>query len=615
MTTIIYDIESNDLLYGATTIHCVGVKVNDEETRVYTSRPISGSAGSIRDCISLLTTADILVGHNIVKFDNSVIRKLEDVDLFTEIAHYDTLIASQLAYPNLLLIDSNNRNLDSKLRGSHSLKAWGQRLGNHKDHHEDWSQLTEEMVEYCRQDVEVTYTLYNKLKDRVPEEAMKLEQKFAYIIARQEEHGVLFDVDKARALHVELVGELDIAYKELMKVFVPLKDWTPVIQAPKTNKDGSANKNYEKQLSKGCCYNDDMQWGRWEEVEFNPNSGAHIVRWVEHIFGKQKWELTEKGTPKAGSDDLLRLFSKYEWAKPLTHYLEVKKLLGQLAEGKNAWLNLVKDDGRIHGEVNTIGAVSRRCTHNSPNLAQVPSNRAYKGHECRSLFTVPNGYKMVGCDADALELRTLSHYMARHDGGKYGTTVDKGDKSNKTDIHSVNQRAAGLPTRDDAKTFVYALCYGAGAEKLGSIVGGTAKEGTKLKAKFFKAIPALKALTDGVGEAVKKQGFLRALDGNKYFIRSEHSALNTLLQGAGALVMKYYLCFLYDKLIADYEWGKDFAFILNIHDECQLEVREEIADVIAGICQSTFDDVTSYLNFRIPLRGQASTGSSWAETH
>lgn len=615
MKTIIYDIESDGLLLDVTTIHCIGVKVNDEEPRVYTSRPLQGSAGSISDCIDLLRSSDILVGHNIVKYDNAVIRKLLGIDLFTTTIHFDTLIASQLRYPNLLLIDSNNKRLDPKLRGKHSLKAWGQRLGNYKGEHNDWSKLSEEMIAYCRQDISTTYSLYNKLKDQVPEEAMRLEQKFAYIIGRQEEYGVLFDVDKAQQLHIELVKEQEIAIEELYKVFTPLKNWVSVNKANEFNKDGTTSKNYLRQLERGCFMNEALDWGYFEEVTFNPKSGAHIVRWVEHLYGKQKWSMTDKGSPKTGEDDLIRMFSDKDWAKPLVHYLEVKKLLGQLAEGNNAWLKLVKDDNRIHGEVNTLGAVSRRCTHTNPNLAQVPSPRAYKGHECRALFIVPKGKKIVGCDADALELRTLSHYMARFDGGKYGEAVDLGDKAKGTDIHTLNQKAAGLPTRDDAKTFIYAFLYGAGAEKLGTIINGSAKEGNKLKTKFFHKIPAIKQLVEGVGKTVKEKGFLRALDGNRYFIRSEHSALNTLLQGAGALVMKYYACCLYDNLISKYKWGEDFAFLLNVHDEIQIEVNEEIAEDIAKICEDTFEEVTELLKFRIKLKGQANVGINWAETH
>ena len=618
--TILYDLETDNLLFDVTTIHC-GVCYVVEENKYYsfTSRPIKGSSGSIKDMLKLLQKATLLVAHNGIKYDNAVIRKLYSIDLFTSTKYFDTLIASQLRYPNMLLIDNNNKYIPKTLKGRHSLASWGYRLNLNKGTYgkEDnaWDVLSEDMLNYCIRDVELLLLLYNKLKDQVPEEAMRLEQKFAYIIGRQEEYGVLFDVDKAQQLHIELVKEQEIAIEELYKVFTPLKNWVSVNKANEFNKDGTTSKNYLRQLGRGCFMNEDLDWGYFEEVTFNPKSGAHIVRWVEHLYGKQKWTMTDKGSPKTGEDDLIRMFSDKEWAKPLVHYLEVKKLLGQLAEGNNAWLKLVKDDNRIHGEVNTLGAVSRRCTHTNPNLAQVPSPRAYKGHECRALFIVPKGKKIVGCDADALELRTLSHYMARFDGGSYGEAVDLGDKAKGTDIHTLNQKAAGLPTRDDAKTFIYAFLYGAGAEKLGTIIGGSAKEGNKLKTKFFHKIPAIKQLVEGVGKTVKEKGFLKALDGNRYFIRSEHSALNTLLQGAGALVMKYYACCLYDKLISKYKWGDDFAFLLNVHDEVQLEVNEDIAEDIAKICEDTFEEVTELLKFRIKLKGQANVGINWASTH
>lgn len=610
MKTIIYDIESDGLLLDVTTIHCIGVKVNDEEPRVYTSRPLQGSAGSISDCIDLLRSSDILVGHNIVKYDNAVIRKLLGIDLFTTTIHFDTLIASQLRYPNLLLIDSNNKRLDPKLRGKHSLKAWGQRLGNYKGEHNDWSKLSEEMIEYCRQDISTTYTLYNKLKDKVPEEAMRLEQKFAYIIGRQEEYGVLFDVDKAQQLHIELVKEQEIAIEELYKVFTPLKNWVSVNKANEFNKDGTTSKNYLRQLERGCFMNEDLDWGYFEEVTFNPKSGAHIVRWVEHLYGKQKWTMTDKGSPKTGEDDLIRMFSDKDWAKPLVHYLEVKKLLGQLAEGNNAWLKLVKDDNRIHGEVNTLGAVSRRCTHNNPNLAQVPSPRAYKGHECRALFIVPKGKKIVGCDMSGLELRIFAHYLAKYDNGKYASVILNDD------IHTYNQKAAGLPTRDLAKTFIYGTLYGAGDEKVGSIVGKDSKEGRRLKNMFKKNVPAYKVLVDDIGKVVKEKGFLIAIDGNRFFIRSEHSALNTLLQGTGALLCKQWCIITYDRLISlGYKWDKDFAFTLNIHDEFEIECREEVAEEVAEIAKSSTTLAGEYFKLRIKIEGEAKIGRDWGEVH
>lgn len=634
MTKVVFDIETDGLLYDTKNLWCIGIKVNDEETKVYTAKPTRNSNGTIEDGLKILSSADVLIGHNIINFDIPAIKKLTNVDLWnkcipklggqdctipreTADGIYDTLIASKLRYPNLLIIDSNSRKL-GKLKGSHSLKAWGVRLKNSKDEHEDWSRLTYEMVKYCKQDVEVTYDLYNRLSrdDVIPTEAMRLEQSFARIIQRQEAYGWLFDIEKAQQLHIELLQEKEQITKELYEVFKPLPTWTPLKELKnKYKKDGSISLAYKRQLDLGAQYNDDMEWGYFQDIEFNPGSPMQRVRFIEHYFGKQDWERNENGNPKTGEDDLLRLFKDNPIAQPLVKYLNVTKLLGQLAEGNNAWLKLVKDDNRIHGSIDTVGAVSRRCTHRSPNVAQVPSNKAYKGHECRSLFTVPKGKKLVGCDADGLELRTLSHYMAHYDNGKYGEAVDKGDKSNGTDIHTLNQQGAGLPTRDDAKTFIYAFLYGAGDGKIGKIVGGSSTEGAKLKDKFFRQIPAIKQLVDGVQSRVKKVGSLKAIDGNKFFIRSPHSALNTLLQGAGALVMKYYLVQLDELLQLNYKPGIQYEFVGNIHDEVQIEVDEDIAEDVAMVAEQAFDDVTELLNFRIPLRGTADIGTTWADTH
>ena len=456
MKTAIVDIETDGLLLEATTIHCIGVKIIDNDTPndtvVYTSRPIRGSCGNLTECSDVLKECDTLVFHNGIKFDVPCIRNILKEDLWEHCSIYDTMIASQLAYPNMVMIDSNNRKLPSNLKGSHSLKAWGYRLGNFKDHYEDWTELTEEMVEYCRQDIEVTYSLYKKMLSRnIPDEAMRLEQEFARIIQRQEEYGVYFDIKKAQALHIELIKEKEKVTKEVLKTFKPLKDWLPLKEPIKVNKNGTPNKNYIKQVEAGACYNEDMEWGKWVEVIFNPSSRHHIIRWLKEVYGWQPTEFTEKGNPVINEKVLNKL--EFHEGKLLAHYFNVNKLLGQLAEGKQAWLKQVKADGRIHGQVNTLGAVSRRCTHSNPNMAQVPSVRAFKGKECRELFCVPKGKKMVGCDASGLELRTLAHYMAKYDGGAYGKEILNGD------IHTLNQKAAGLPTRDDAKTFILTLCY------------------------------------------------------------------------------------------------------------------------------------------------------------
>ena len=452
MKVAIADIESDNLLLDATTIHCIAIKlleIDDDnnitdtgETRVYASSPLHGVRGTIQEGLGILKEADKVVFHNGIKFDIPCIKKITGTNLWDYCEIDDTLIMSQLAYPNLLIIDSNNRKLPPKLKGSHSLKAWGYRLGNYKDAYEDWSKLTEEMVDYCRQDVEVLYSLYCKLLTRnIPKEALWLEYNFARIIQRQEQYGVYFDVKRAEKLHVELLTEKDKATEQLHEVFTPLL-------LPK----GKVKNDYKKPYpfkAQGVLVVGDNQ--PIELVTFNPSSRNHIAIWFKRWYNWESPVRTDKGNDKIDESVLKGL--EYPEAQVLAHYFNVNKLLGQLAEGNQAWLKNVRND-RIHGQVNTLGAVTRRATHSNPNLGQVPSAKAFMGKECRQLFTVPEGKKMMGIDAEGLELRMLAHYMYRYDKGRYAQIVDKGKKEDKTDIHSMNQKAAGLPTRDDAKTFI-----------------------------------------------------------------------------------------------------------------------------------------------------------------
>ena len=610
---ITIDLESNGLYYDVTEIHTLAIKIEDGDTYVYTSKPIEGSAGSLSDGIEILKAhkKHTIVGHNIINYDLPVLKKLLGYTHSGEVL--DTLLVSKLLYPNLLLIDSNNTKVPPKLKGSHSLASWGYRLGNYKGDYDDWTKLTQEMVEYNRQDVEVTYALLQRFikKGLPPKQALELEQKFATIITRQEHYGWLFDVKKAEQLHIELLQDKEEAYEELLKVFQPIRTWFPK-DYPKIayKKNGQKSQTLLTQEANGCHYNDDMEWGYWEDVNFNPASGKHKVKFIEHYFGKIEWELTDKGTPKTGEDDLLKLFEDKEFAAPLVKYLNISKLLGQLAEGDNAWLKLVKSDGRIHGYVDTLGAVTRRCTHNSPNVAQVPSGKAFKGKECRELFTVGKGKKLVGCDMSGLELRVFAHYLARFDKGKYANVILEGD------IHSYNQQSAGLPTRDNAKTFIYGTLYGAGDEKVGQIVGKDAKEGKRLKNMFKRNVPAYAKLLEGVADAVKKNGMLKALDGNPYIIRSAHSALNTLLQGAGALLCKQWLVLADEELQSKgYRPGIDYEWVGNIHDEVAAEVTEGLEEDIAEIIKSTTTKAGEVFNLRIRLDGEAKIGRTWYDVH
>jgi DNA polymerase I-like protein with 3'-5' exonuclease and polymerase domains len=343
-----------------------------------------------------------------------------------------------------------------------------------------------------------------------------------------------------------------------------------------------------------------------KEIPFNPGSRKQIA---ERLMALGYELPTENDGKTYKVDEAVLKGIDHPIAEELLSFLLVQKRLGQLAEGQQAWLKLQKN-GVIHGRVNTNGAVTGRCTHSTPNVAQVPSVRADYGAECRELFTVRNGYKLVGCDASGLELRMLAHYMAFYDRGEYAKIVTEGD------VHTVNQKAAGLETRDQAKTMIYALLYGAGDHKMGEIIGGGAREGQQLKRKFFSSLPALARLQADVQRKTKAGGELKGLDGRILPVRSTHAALNMLLQSAGAVVMKVALIQLYHKLNQlKWQHGREYSFVANIHDEFQAEVIPDKAQTFGVLAVESMAAAGRQLKLNVALDGEFKIGNNWAETH
>ena len=335
-----------------------------------------------------------------------------------------------------------------------------------------------------------------------------------------------------------------------------------------------------------------------KEIPFNPNSRDQIC---EHLM-KRGWKpKAYEGKCPAINEGVLKEIGTPEALK-LCEYLLLTKRLGQIAEGNQAWLKLEKN-GVLHGRVNTNGTVSGRCSHHNPNVAQVPAVRAPYGKECRSLFTAPKGNVLVGCDASGLELRCLAHYLSTWDNGEYGKLILEGD------IHTHNQKAAGLETRDQAKSFIYSTIYGAGDAKIGKIIGGTSKDGKRLKDKFKHSIPAYQKLWDAVANKVETSNTLIGLDGRKLPCRSSHSALNLLLQSAGAVIMK-------QALVEFLRIAKQpFVLHANIHDEVQLSCDVKHADDLGLAFVQAIKDAGTTLKFKCPLDGEYNIGNNWAETH
>lgn len=727
---LIFDAETDGLLHQVTVCHCVCVEDYDTGQKWVFRK--NKREDTIHKLFALLDDAEEIWGHNIVAYDIPMLELLFDWSPQARIR--DTLVLARLLFPDqkdkdFRLFESGK--LDGKNIGKHTLDSWGQRLGMFKGDYKAikeeqglarglakdsdemrvwvWGTWTPELEEYCMNDVDVSCLLVKMIETReASPEAVFVQHRLADLMARQQDNGFPFDVPRAKIL----AGELTVEQKKLEERlaiefpgrFIPKKRMdTPPIgrdvnggefadfydgQEPEDRRwwgypetKAKASLNYKDPLRARYVEGAHFTPITWQE--FKPTSRQQITDRLQDLGWEPADEdYTEKGNVKANDVILRRIVEAFPVAEHLADLLAIRKLMGQLVDGNQAWLKVVDADGLIHGYVNPCGAVTTRATHAFPNLAQVPAVRKKKaklsdllrvtnpsgivrpnaifkggpvlvmwkgqrcdawhelpkvdaegketevsviilglkggwGYECRSLFTVWDGWALVGSDLAGIELRCLAHEMAKYDGGAYGRVLLEGD------IHSENQRLAGLDMRDTAKTFIYAFLYGAGDEKIGKIVAPLAspvqqaKIGKELKAKFLRNLPALnKVIRDIQRQAGRK--YLTGLDGRKLFVRSKHAALNTDLQGMGATIANWWLIFIEDMLAEaglEYGWDKDFVFVAWVHDEVQIACREGLQPIIEEICVKAAAEAGHYLNFNLPVEASASSGYCWAETH
>jgi DNA polymerase-1 len=523
-----------------------------------------------------------VIGHNFIDFDAVHLENIVGVSL-AGLKVTDTLILSKLYNP--------------QLEGGHSLRAWGDRLHFPKGKHVDFDKLTPEMVEYCTQDLRVTKKVYDVLTSKLAsfgDTSIHLEHEVQKIITKQIQNGWELDQRKCLDLLATLKERRLEIEEEVHDKFIPLASYVKEIK-PKYKKNGELSNVGLKFLGDNWeCVTG--PFSRIEFPEFNLGSRQQIGRYLQY-FGWKPTNFTEKGHVIVDEAILSKVTGIPE-AQLIAEYLLVQKRTAQI----QSWLDAIERDGRVHGYVNTIGAVTGRMTHSSPNMSQVPASYSPYGSDCRSCWTVPKGRKLVGADASGIELRMLCHYMNDEE---YTNEVINGD------VHTANQKAAGLETRDSAKTFIYAFLYGAGDAKIGSIVGGTKRDGARLKELFLRNTPSLRQLRERVSNAAVR-GYLKGLDNRKLIIRSNHAALNTLLQSAASVVMKKSLTILdeYAKL-----HNIDYKFVGNIHDEFQAEVREDQADKFGWLAVECIKAAGIRLNLRCPLDGEYKVGKTWAETH
>ena len=649
----IADIETNGLLHEMDRMHCAWVY--DTET---------GKWSDYRDAEALCLElhGEHVVGHNWYGFDSKALRKL--CPWFKEGQVTDTILYSRLLWVDILgsdirLKNSGKVDLPGNLKGTHKLEAWGWRLGLLKDDYskrmkerglDPWAEWNQEMHDYCKVDVKVTKKLWDLIQTKtIPTKAAQIEHRSQEIIARQELRGFAFNEEKGQKLELELRQRQYELGQELEGIFEPFympdghKEFRPKASARRfVECDGPGTywithgKHQERKQGYHAQYVEGAPQCKVKLVDFNPGSRMHIANRLQRIFG---WEPTEFGEDGVATvnDEILKSLP-WDSAKTIAEYLMIDKRLGQLADGKGAILRCVRD-GRVFGSVNTQGTVTGRMSHNNPNVAQTPANYKPWGARFRECYEASEGTVLVGCDADGLEQRGLGHFMAPIDGGAYIETVLKGNKEDGTDPHSVNQKAVGLNSRDSAKTWFYAFIYGAGDPKLGSIVVEDMTEdqrkklgkptpkklkdiGKKSRSDIEKGLPALAKLTKLIQETAKDKnksgGYMRVrgLDGRLLPVRGLHSALNTVVQSSGAVLMKQALIIAdEDAQAAGLVPGRDYEFVANVHDEFQAECLPEHAEQLGAIFENAIRKAGEHHNFRCPLAGSSAIGPNWSETH
>ena len=541
----VVDIEADSL--NPTKVHCVVAK--DVDTgKVYPFPP--DLLHGFRDW-SLGVKQFIM--HNGISFDAPVLNRL----LGTNIKPHqivDTLILSQLLNP---MRDNG-----------HSLEAWGNKLAMPKGDVDTFEVYTPDMLEYCKQDVNITHKLFEVLQKEgrgFSKSSVYLEHQVRLIIDQQEKNGFYLDMQKAMSLYNKLRDEAN----ELEKWAVTNFDPTVVELKTKT-----------------------------KYIPFNIGSRQQIAERLMELGWKPK-QHTDKGNIII-NEAVLDTIELPE-AKKFSRFFLLQKRIAQI----KSWIEACDDtDGRVHGRVMTLKTITGRMSHHSPNMAQIPAVRSPYGKECRDCWTVDNPYthSIVGTDASGLELRCLAHLM---NDATFTDILLTGD------IHTHNMQMAGLTNRDQAKTFIYAFMYGAGASKIGQIVGAGAKEGQQLINKFLSSMPALKRVRDSVTKAANK-GMIKGIDGRLLHIRSPHSALNTLIQGAGAVVCKVWLINMIKRIRRT---GVDAKLVASIHDEYQFEVLNKDVKRFGQLTKDAMKDTEKQLHMKCPLDNEWKVGRTWAQTH
>jgi DNA polymerase I len=579
-----------------TKVHMVVIRDldNPEDVRAYRSGDHSDDRGSatIADACRRIVNAGLVVGHNLIDFDLRVLMRLHPEAMvgFEEKRAVDTLLLSQLLAPE---------------RNGHSLKDWGETLGELKgDFTGPWDKWTEEMEEYCIQDTLVGIKIYRSLVNRqrgkkVPEAVIRLEHEVAWIVSRQVERGWYFDVEAAQTLIGLLMDEKAAAETQLHELIPPVREYGKL---PQYYVDPTTGDQYPRKKDAPAKLRSKLEPGpsRFKDIPFNPGSGKQIAEWLIKEHGWVPEKMTEGGEPC--TDESVLSLLPHDEIKLILKIKEIEKKLSFLHD--RCLRAHHSRDGRIHGSVMTMGAVTHRMSHSQPNDGNVD-----KDPRVRGCYRASPGLTLAGIDAQGLELRLLANDMAAYDRGAFIKEVLEGDP------HTSNWKAFKCKDRNEAKTIFYALVYGAQPYRIGvTICGKDASYGADIIRNFEQARPAYPRLVDRLTAQAEATGLVQLIDGRRVRCRKANAVLNTRLQGSGSVVLKVGLV-IFHRLLKEHFPDKEWYFVGNIHDEWQLEVEPEIADKVIELGCHAIAQAGKILKLRCPMEGAGQKGETWADTH
>ena len=410
---------------------------------------------------------------------------------------------------------------------------------------------------------------------------LTLEHQVAQILTQQEIHGWYFDERAARELEQTLRREYESTTQVLLNrhPYVRGQEFCP------------------KRTNRRTGYVEGAPFTKLKDT--NTTSRDHIAWILTTHYGWIPSLMTSTGKPVINETVLKDIGT--DIALQFLKLLDLTKQLGMISEGVNAWQKLVTTSSRVHHHC-SVATSTFRAAHRKPNLSQVPSDERF-----RQLFTASPGMVMCGADLSGIELRILSHYLARYDEGRYKEILINGD------IHATNAEKIGI-TRRQVKTVTYAFLYGAGDRKIGHSYDKqlsdekAVKKGREIRKAYVDAIPGLKELLEAVREA-SKRGYVLGLDKRRILVEKEHKSLNYLLQGAAAIIAKRWMLLTHENLP---KTARQLAFV---HDELQYEVEEKDLEDLKFLLELTAVQAGEFYNLRCPIAAESVSGMNWAETH